>query len=134
MQTLEGFYASLADNAGGSHFTEIGRRLLELLSYLPLIDGAPVWAVTSHEVLRLVATDDFGQPSLVAISGGGYGEAFRFVIDYPMPAGEVPWPGVQVRLFTHDAAAVRWEMVAYGLGKATGVAYSFRRPAGTGSS
>jgi hypothetical protein len=94
--------------------------MLGLLRYLPAIEGPPVWALTSHEKLHLVATDDYRQRSLVAIRGGGFGEAFSFGIEYALPEGEAPWAGAGMLLGTHET----WqacEMVAHGLSKATGV-------------
>jgi hypothetical protein len=132
-QPLEDHYARLANDPRTSpDCVEVGRRMLELLRLLPAIDGPPVWAVTSHEDLHLVATDDYHQRSLVTVRGGGFGEAFSFGIEYPMPDGEAPWPGAHVLLGTHDA----WqacEMVAYGLSKATGVVYSCRKHAEPGA-
>jgi hypothetical protein len=128
-EPLEGHYARLANDPRTSpDYAEMGRRMLELLRLLPAIDGPPVWAVTSHADLHLVASDDYRQRSLVAVRGGGVGEAFSFGVEYPVPDGEAPWPGAQMLLGTHDTV-VACEMVAYGLGKATGVAYSYRRHA-----
>ncbi len=127
-ETLGEHYARLHDDPRTSpDYREIGRRMLELLRYLRSIDGPPVWAITSHADLLLV---DAEKPArrLIAIRGGGFGEAFSFGIEYPMPEGEAPWPGTRVLLGTHDT----WqacEMIAYGLSKATGVDYSCRKRA-----
>ena len=132
-QPLEDHYARLANDPRTSpDYAEVGRRMLELLRLLPAIDGPPVWAVTSHADLHLVASDDYRQRSLVVIRGGGFGEAFSFGIEYPVPDEEAPWPGARMLLGTHSS----WqacEMVAYGLGKATGVAYSCRKLAEPGA-
>ena len=129
-QPLEEHYAAyLSEPRTAPHYVEVGRRMLELLRFLPAIEGPPVWAVTSHENLHLVASDDYRQRSLIVIRGGGFGEAFSFSIEYPMPDCEAPWPGARVLLATHDT----WqacEMVAYGLSKATGITYSCRKQAG----
>jgi hypothetical protein len=45
-----------------------------------------------------------------------------------MPDGEAPWPGAQVQLATHDVPQA-CEMIAYGLSKATGLAYTLRKEA-----
>jgi hypothetical protein len=131
-QPLEDHYARPANDPRTSpDYAEVGRRLLELLRLLPAIDGPPVWAMTSHPDLHLVATDDYRQPSVVVVRGGGFGQAFSFGIEYPMPDVEAPWPGARVLLGTHEA----WqacEMVAYGLCEATGITYSCRKHAEPG--
>ncbi|WP_143393006.1 hypothetical protein [Fimbriiglobus ruber] len=129
LQSLEDHYFRLAnDPRVSSDYAEVGRRMLELLRLLPAIGGAPMWAVTSHADLHLVATDDYRQQSLVTVRGGGSGDAFSFCIEYPVPNGEAPWPGTRMLLSTHDA----WqacEMIAYSLRKTTGAAYSCHKQA-----
>jgi hypothetical protein len=128
-QPLEDHYARLANDPRTSpDYAEVGRRMLELLRLLPTIDGPPVWALTSHADLLLVAADDYKQRLLVAIRGGGFGESFSFGIDYPVPDSEAPWPGARMLLGTHSSRQA-CEMVAFGLSKATGVAYSCPKPA-----
>lgn len=90
-QPLEEHYTFLVNNERTSpDYAEVGRWMLELLRHLPTINGPSVWAVTSHVDLHLVASDDYRQPSLVVIRCGGYGEAFGFSIEYPMPSSEAP--------------------------------------------
>jgi hypothetical protein len=121
-------YSRLANDPRTSpDFSEFGRRMLELLERLPSIEGPPVWALTSHSRLALIARDDWRQRSLVMVAGCGLGELFGFSIEYSMPDDEAPWPGAVVRVGTHDVLQA-CEMIAYGLAKATGVKYSFRRP------
>ncbi len=128
-EPLEDFYGQMAsDPRTTPDFAEVGRRMLELLHLLSAIDGPPVWAMTSHARLLLVAGDDYRQPSLVVIRGGGLGEAFSFGIEYAVPDSEAPWPGARMLLGTRDTREA-CEMVAYGLSKSTGVAYSCRKHA-----
>lgn len=131
-EAMEDHYTRLAGNPRTSpNFAELGRRMLELVRLLPAIDGPLVWAVTSHHRLHLLAVDDFTSPSLAAIWGYGGGEGFTFAIEFPLPDGEAPWPGARMLFSTRDT----WqacEMVAYGLSRATGVAYSCRKQAGPG--
>jgi hypothetical protein len=58
--------------------------------------------------------------------GSGRGGAFR--IQYPVPDAEAPWPGAVMLLGAHDVGQA-CEMVAYGLSKARGIAYSYQRHA-----
>jgi hypothetical protein len=131
-QPLENHYAGLAGLGPGNPYSEIGRRMIELLRLLPDIDGPPVWAVTSHADLHLVAGDDYRLPALVSVRGGGSGGAFSFGIEYPVPAADAPWPGARMLLGTHNTRQA-CEMVAYGLGRATGVSYSCRKQAEPGT-
>ena len=126
---LTGHYSGLANDPGVSpHYAEVGRRILGLLGILPAIEGPPVWAVTSHADLHLVATDDYRQKSLVAIRGDGFGEAFSFGIEYPVPAGEAPWPGARMLLSTQSTLEA-CELVAHALSQATGAAYKLHNHA-----
>lgn len=90
-EPLEDSYGHMASDPRTSpDFAEVGRRMLELLRLLRAVDGPPVWAVTSHASLHLVPADDYREPSLVVVRGGGYGAAFSFGIEYLMPAA-VAW-------------------------------------------
>src|SRR4051794_19820482 len=108
---LEDTYGRFAALADSNEFSLIGRRMLELLARLRKISGPPVWAVTSHEVLRLVAGDAYGLPSLVTVRCEGE----WFHIEYRMPADEAPWPGTHVHSKTDDLG-LACEMVAFELG------------------
>jgi hypothetical protein len=120
--TLEEFYGHLASHERTNpHYREIGVRMLELLPYLRAINGPPIWALTSHEILVLVS-DDECHTRLMTIQHCGYGQSGSFKIQYPMPTDEAPWPGAEVVLGTHDLAQAS-EMVAYGLCKATGTVF-----------
>lgn len=121
-QPLEDHFGHLAALGDGNALSPIGRRMLELLAQLRKISGPPVWAVTSHADLNLVAGDDYRLPSLVTVRCGGE----WFHVEYLMPAAEAPWPGSRVVSQTDDLD-LACEMVAFGLGKATGVPYSVNK-------
>ncbi len=100
--TLRGHYEGLAS---GDHpeAAEAGRLMLQLIGRMEdSFREMPVWGLTSHYHLKLLAADDSGTPWLVSISPP---KAGAFCIDYQVPAAEAPWPEARVQGEAHGVDA-----------------------------
>ena len=76
----------------------------------------PVWGLTSHYHLKLLATDDAATPWFVSVTPPVGGS---FTIDYLLPEFQAPWPNARV---TGEATGVKAavEMVLLAIEKCRG--------------
>jgi hypothetical protein len=92
-RTIEEFYRSLAQSdepfraAAGAAMADL---LPELAEACRSLDA---WALTSLDLLCLLAEDDYQTPAFVVVSAGGEGQ---YYVRYRMHSTEAPWPDAYV--------------------------------------
>jgi len=93
-ETLEESYGELARSADGFN-RECGEAMLGLLARLRALPGEkPVFGLTSHHRLLLLAEDSHQSPSFVIVSALCKHE---YHIEALLPESTAPWPGAYVR-------------------------------------
>jgi len=115
-KSLRAFYEEVAAD---SHVVvgEAGRLMTELVDDLEqAFRDIPVWGLTSHFHLMLLAADDSATPWFVSVTPPVGGS---FTIDYLLPEFEAPWPNARV---TGEAKSVKAavEMVLLAIEKSRG--------------
>ena len=96
-ESLTEFYSELATHDG---WTCVCEMMLQLLPKLEgLADEVPIWGLTSHERLVLLATDDYRTPWFVMITPHRWEE---YDIHYLLPKAEAPWGGARVEGIARD--------------------------------
>ena len=114
---LYGFYRSL-DRPGASGSLKAAAE--QMLQLLPLVEALcsdiPVWGMSSHATLVLLAEDASDAPGFVRISPVG---KHGYEISYLMPEHEAPWPYARVTGHAPDTQSAG-EMIRVAMQKSGG--------------
>ena len=93
-KTLDEFYTDISQHDGDID-RGIGQAMLSLLARLrALPDERPVWGLTSHYRLCLLAENSSATPWFVILAAL---DMRNFYIEYLMPEHVAPWPNAYVR-------------------------------------
>ena len=108
-ESLSEFYAREAQSyfqQGNSVLAEMLDSMVACVEYLrSSVVSPPVYAVTSHHRLRLIAGDDYTLPTLVTVEAVIDGpRTFGFEIAYELPPAESPWKNAWVRGLAIDVS------------------------------